>query len=459
MKAAQRYEDPEQLGTFERTMSTRRELTMEERVDHVSRALRIVGTLIFISAAATFLLQRWGVADDIERYLSLLGMTALLPAAGLLCGLGFREGKSARTLLGALITILPVHFAVLGGLVYSQFAWDASAAMAPAYALWQGSSTFSVILTVSGATVVLAVLTWFAHATFVRVRARQMTLAALALNALLLIPLRTPWVAAAIAGLAAVAVVSLDSRWLRAHPELRTPEGRWARGLLYVPSALIVARAINLYPVDAAFFALTLLGAGAVAVAWSFRGTSKSVVDTTIAILAFCAAAFFEAIALGDHLSLWVAITTAGLSTSGILLGVAYAIPKARSFAIPSAIVLALVATLLAGWLGESTVACAIGLAVGIAAAAYGYLSQRSLVMLTGVVQVGGSAVVLWQSAVSDYGIGTWGGLALVGVLTVVATSFLERWSRARKGAPSAPTAAPAAAPAPARLSDAELGI
>lgn len=445
MNAPERYEDTEKLGTLERVMSVRRELSLEERVDHVSRVLRIVGTLTFISAAATFLLQRWEVANDIERYLSLLGMTALLPAAGLVCGLGLREGKSARTLLGALITILPVHFAVLGGLVYSKFAWDASAAMTPAYALWQGGSALSVLTTVGAAVAVLSGLTWFAHATFVRVRARQMTLAALALNALLLIPLRTPWVAAAIAGAAAVCVVLLDSRWLRAHPELRTPEGRWARGLLYVPSVLIVARALNLYPVDAAFFALSLVGLGAVAVAWSFRGTHSGKADTTLAVAALGAASVFEAVALTDHVSLWLALTGAGLGTAGALLGLAYALPKACPLAVPGAIVVALAATLGAGWVGDSATACAIGLAVGLAAAAYGYLSQRGLLMLAGLLQVGGTTVVLWQSAVTRYGISTWGGLAVVGVLTVVATSFLERWSRARKRTPHAADGADAA--------------
>ncbi|MEO0813150.1 MAG: hypothetical protein AAFY60_09830, partial [Myxococcota bacterium] len=404
MHDVERFEDPQQLGPPKKRPDA--QLTLEERVSNVSRVLRAVGTLTFISAAATFLLQRWGVANDIERYLSLLGITALLPAAGLVCGLGLKEGKSARTLLGAMLTILPVHFAVLGGLVYSQFAWDMSEAMAPAYALWHGGSALGVLLTVGGSVAALSLLTWFAHATFVRSKALPITAAALLANSLMLVPLRTPWVAALLASVAALAVVGLDTRWLRHHAALRTAEGRWARALLYIPSLLIVARAINLYPLTAGFFALGSVGVAAFSVAWSLRDASGARIAAPIAAIALCVAALFETVALSSHLAFWVSVVLAGLGTSIALAGLAYSVPRSRPFSVPLSAVVALTSTLVAGWLGESNAACAIGLAVGIAGSTYGYLGQRPIVMLAGLLQVAGAAVVLWQSAVSEYGIG-----------------------------------------------------
>ncbi|MEO1171748.1 MAG: hypothetical protein AAFX94_06810, partial [Myxococcota bacterium] len=293
--------------------------SFEDRLGHVSKVLRIVGTLTFVSAAASFLVQRWGVANDIERYLSLLGITALLPAAGVVCGIGLREGKSARTLLGALLTILPVHFAVLGGLVYSQFAIDASSDMSAAYALWRGGSPWSVVATAVGATAVLGLLTWFAHAIFARARAGTLTTAALAANALMLIPVRTPWVTAVIAGVGALALLSLDYRLVRGTPDLRTVEGRWARGLLFVPVLLIIARAIQLYPVDAAFGAITLLAVAASALAWSVRTQTNVEWPAKASALALVGAGGFGTLACVDYLPLWAAVAVIGLATSASL--------------------------------------------------------------------------------------------------------------------------------------------
>ncbi len=51
--------------------------------------------------------------------------TALICAAGFFCGLKFSESRGARTFLGLVAAPVPVHFTVLGGLIYSAFRWDA----------------------------------------------------------------------------------------------------------------------------------------------------------------------------------------------------------------------------------------------------------------------------------------------------------------------------------------------
>ncbi|MEM6531969.1 MAG: hypothetical protein AAF654_05065 [Myxococcota bacterium] len=406
--------------------------TLEDRVGHVSKVLRIVGTLTFVSAAASFLVQRWGVANDIERYLSLLGITALLPAAGVVCGVGLREGKSARTLLGALITILPVHFAVLGGLAYSQFALDASEHMSAAYALWRGGSAGSVVATVAGSVAVLGVLSWFAHATFARAKAGSLTAAAIAANGLLLIPIRTPWATAVLAGAAALLLLYRDQSLVRSAPELRTPEGRWARGLLFVPVLLILARAINLYPVDALFGAISLTGVALSALVWSFRDGTDDEWPARAAAVAVVGAGAFAALASLEFMPLWAAVATCGITTAFALIALGAFAPTARGLAVPMAAVVALVSTIFAGFADGGAVASVLGLAVGLGAAAYGYTCRVPFVLVVGLLQVAGSVLSLWQNAVAEYGFSSWGGLALVGVLTVMATSLLERWLRSR---------------------------
>ena len=107
-----------------------------DRTTLLPRLLRLLGAGIVFACAAIFLFQRWGVGNDIQRYLYLLGFTALLTAGGFFCGLKLKESKGARTLLGLTLMVTPVNFAVLGGLLYSQFAMGTFSPNMPTFATW-----------------------------------------------------------------------------------------------------------------------------------------------------------------------------------------------------------------------------------------------------------------------------------------------------------------------------------
>ncbi|MGB9340271.1 MAG: hypothetical protein WCB63_13570, partial [Polyangiales bacterium] len=72
---------------------------METRLQRLFQMLRWCGAAMIIAAAATFLVQSWDQVGDVPRYLTLLGMTALLPALAYVCGIRMQEGKSARVLM------------------------------------------------------------------------------------------------------------------------------------------------------------------------------------------------------------------------------------------------------------------------------------------------------------------------------------------------------------------------
>jgi hypothetical protein len=59
--------------------------------------------------------------------------------------LTLREGRSARTFLALVLATMPVSFAVLGGLVYSQFHLEAVAPL-PQYATWIAPTALSTVL-------------------------------------------------------------------------------------------------------------------------------------------------------------------------------------------------------------------------------------------------------------------------------------------------------------------------
>src|SRR5690349_21940494 len=123
----------------------------------LTRALRIAGAAFVVASASTFMLQHWQSGNDIGRYAMLVGQSILLAAAAYFVGLTVREGRSARTFLALVLGTIPVSFAVLGGLVYSQFHFGELAPL-PHYASWIAPSKGAALLAVLGTLIVLTPL-------------------------------------------------------------------------------------------------------------------------------------------------------------------------------------------------------------------------------------------------------------------------------------------------------------
>ena len=68
-----------------------------ERISVFTRVLRGLGAVLVVAAGSTFMLQHWSDGDNAVRYLTLLGMSLGLAGAGIFCGIGVKENRSART--------------------------------------------------------------------------------------------------------------------------------------------------------------------------------------------------------------------------------------------------------------------------------------------------------------------------------------------------------------------------
>ncbi|MBT4822517.1 MAG: hypothetical protein HON70_42820, partial [Lentisphaerae bacterium] len=263
---------PPVLGAFSDTLEHEAPRSTEEEVkDHVrdpvdvrnlAKVLRVIGAVAIIAAAVVCLFKQWPNGDDIRRYATLLGFTALLPIAAFFCGLRIQEKKGARTLLGLAITVLPVHFAVLGGLLYSRFAMDATTGSVPAFALWVAPSDTTALATTGVALVLLAPLAFVSYLTFARGQALRLTLACVGLNLLLLIPMRDSHVVAGLVVGMVGALSVMETRLWRSQSRLTTVEGRWARATLWLPLLFVVGRGLHLYAVSR-LLSSVLWGAGA----------------------------------------------------------------------------------------------------------------------------------------------------------------------------------------------------
>ncbi|MGB8332178.1 MAG: hypothetical protein WCE62_18790, partial [Polyangiales bacterium] len=228
----------------------------DTRLQKLFRILRACGAAMVVAGASTFLIQQWDEVGQSTRYLALLGMTIALPVLGYVCGIGLREGRSARVLMLTLLAMLPIHAGVLGGFVYSKFGSEMG--NVATVAKWVADSKAQALLLVLIGAAALGPLVWGAFRVLSRPHATMLTVASLGLHALLLVPSRTgDWATLAVV----IAVAGASWVIMRLKPNTREA---WLGGTsLLLPGVLLMARQLAFYDTTQIFFG-TIAGIGAI---------------------------------------------------------------------------------------------------------------------------------------------------------------------------------------------------
>lgn len=412
--------------------------------DALTRALRIAGAALVVASASTFMLQHWQQGNDIGRYAMLVGQSLLLTLAAYFVGLTVREGRSARTFLALVLATIPVSFAVLGGLVYSQFHFEALAAL-PHYASWVAPNELSAVLAVLATLVVLVPLALVAFVALARRHARTLTAVFVAGNLLVLIPVRTPVVVAALAGAGLLALLRLELTKFSRSTELDTVEGKLARAVVFAPPLIMVGRVFHLYEVGVPFWGCLLLIAGAAI--WLLTPRTANGLQRDCGALLSAGTA-----SIGWWLC-WLELTRYGGASSHALL-----------FGLPCAILIALAslrADGLRGMLFDGAMLLGLGSAVLASALHLDSLSAVFCVVAGVMVAVSGAALrarvrTVAGALVALFGLGAevwlavhaddvlrWASLSVLGVLFIVGSAYVERhraritqiWQRLTPGA------------------------
>ncbi len=407
-----------------------------QRLGNVSWLLRGLGAALVVAAMSSFMLQQWSDGSDTTRYLTLLGLTGLLAVSGFLCGLGVREVRAARTFLALVLAAVPVHFAVLGGLLQSQFPWDlASAASAP----WNASDpTQALWLTAIGIGALLP-LTWLSMATLARPHARWLTLAFVTAALPILIPIRDPdlvgWL---LVGM--VALVSLLQRSAAGRGyAMRTPEGRFVRWMMVVPIGVVTARAVLWYGPTLLFTGLTLLSVCLACYDWMSRGfedrDESSILQGTLSAGVvfgwfFIAGAAVQALPVPAQLQgLLFALPASGLlmvlSARSVGSGAPY-----RWVAACLAVGASLVNLVVYWRLEQLSIAAVACLLVGITTLAYGIYAKRKLPLGLGLLASLAAFTQLLVAAIEIEHLLHWGSLAGIGVALIFVAALCERHAR-----------------------------
>ena len=396
----------------------------------LGRLLHGLGALVVVAAFSVFLFQQWAEGNDLSRYGLLLGNTLLLAGAGLASGLWLREAHGARLLVGLALAAVPVNFAILGGLSFPYVGGQPAAVVLPDFVIWDAGSAVLAWASIGVSLPVLGAAAWLAF----RVLARRSALPLAGLyglgNGALLVPTREGEVVAAmVLGLAAVMVVGA-ARLAGRDPTLATGEGRFARAVLVLPLVVLGGRSLLLYGPQALLEAVLAVIAYA-----AFRearrrldGRCRALWTLELAALVAAMGVVAQVAALlppawtGD----WVPTGLAGV-LAAFLLDLARAAPaRAGRYRAAAAWLLVAVASLNLQAVGGFGAALAC-LAASVALLVGGY-QTRSFGMFTagGAGTLAALATAVHQ-AVAHFSLGGWTSLALLGVVTIVAGSLVER--------------------------------
>ncbi len=254
----------------------------------VSEILRLFGACAVIASMSLFLLNGWAEGNDISRYLKLLAQTGLLTLAGFAMSYALKENKGARLFFALALISVVANFAILGSLTYSLFQLDGGLIDYPSMVTWTVVNASSFWPVFIGAVIALMVLARFSFSVFARKIATPLSVTFLAMNTLLLIPVRSSLLVSAIA-LVGLWVSSIVVKKLAANEKIVfTKETKFALSLMFAPALLIIARAVSLYSVDEVLLVL-LSGLAYTCLRFSGSKLSESpVARSLVEIAQFC---------------------------------------------------------------------------------------------------------------------------------------------------------------------------
>jgi hypothetical protein len=211
--------------------------------------LRKGGALAVLTALYSFLSRGWDGGDDLAKYLMLLASTGALAALALAIGHTLKEGRSPRLLLVLALVSVPINFAILGAFILSASS-DPLAVSFPAFLAWSVADLSTALLTTAAASIVLLPVTTLAYRVLARGMSQRLSVFFLLSNTLLLIPLRDPRLITALAVAMGMLTLLITARTARQRIEVRTPEGRLALLLQFLPLGILIGRNLWLYATE-----------------------------------------------------------------------------------------------------------------------------------------------------------------------------------------------------------------
>lgn len=224
----------------------------------IAKALRTFATAAFLIAGYIFLAQGVKELDSVGRALAFTGFLTTLAMLAFVCIRKFRDPKGARVSLGVAGILVPVAYLQLGALLYSTSAGGTYLSTIPDLFIYSAASTASAV----GVTLVLGTLllgiTVAGCVVFARPQAKNIAILIGVSNACLLIPTRDEILIFALLLLGSIPLYFAVVKLLNQTKELTTRTQKIATTIPFLPLLLLSARQLSIYQPGALFVGLSL---------------------------------------------------------------------------------------------------------------------------------------------------------------------------------------------------------
>jgi hypothetical protein len=392
--------------------------------------LRILGAGALVVAMYSFLAKGWESGNDVFRYLLMLGHTGVLTAIGLASGHWLKESKGARLLLTLALVSVPANFAILGAFIFSQTG-AADVSNYPQYVAWAVDSLNTALLTSGGAMLMLVPVTLLGFTVLARRMSKRLSLLFLLGNAALLLPLRDPQLIGLMVLALTFCTIILNRQAAHNQTAAKTQEGITALGLQFLPLAILTGRSLWLYSVD--LFLLAVLSVTLFIIlrqiSLQLESSSKlrSLLDALSLIPAVSVALLLSDALYGSRLlPEQLVFPLGGLASVAMIYDISRrSLTGARfyrRFAV-AGLLLSMLANLI---LFSDAIAALACLTVGLVLLGYGYKMQQRSLFGGGILLTLAGIVQQVHELVQHFNLGSWAGLALAGVVSILVASTIE---------------------------------
>jgi len=394
--------------------------------------LHVFGALAVATAMGLFLIDGLQLDNDIYRFLTLLGFTAALTAAGVVMSRLLNEQRGSRIFIALSLLAVPACFAVFGALMYSVMPLDASTNHYPAFAKWTIANVAEIPLAIVAGIATLTTVAWAGFTVLARSDRSWLMITLLASCAFLAIPLRHELSSALIATGALTLTVSMIKKYATKTLALKTAEGKFAICVLFVPAGIIAVRSLLLQQVSGVMLlAFSLPFYIFVRQLLSQRGEANfytAALNLLAAILSLCIT-----LSLGDTLAHYIDTNWSIIIASTILLLLAHdtrTVASHRKLAIGLSTIQTLLAVaflLLVSAFDSSggvAIACSIVL---LALCLYSYSMRFYAMAAVSLVAIVGVAGLKLDQLGAMFHYTGWWGVAALGAATIVAGSLIDR--------------------------------
>ena len=425
-------EDRNQISASTVDVSSSLKMTTSPSFSGLSNLLRIMGGFSVVASMSLFLLQGWDAGNDINRYYLLLSQTLLLGLGGFALSYLMKENKGARVFLGLGLLSVSANMTTLGALIYSFVPWNGGLALYPSVAQWSASDSLSIGLALGSAIAILVPATIFGFKVMARQSAKPLTIVYLLSNAMLLIPLRDVSFSAALAAGMVFFTLAFSVKQYGKDNTLRTPEGKFSRLALFVPSIILLVRSTWLYQANEVLYTamglIVFMTLRVLALQMTNPSIARRIVELAalpVAIItAIPAASLFDNLLVAN-----IKLPVFALIASALFVEVALRSSSVRD---KSSILTSASLILSLSFLGNllidngmlaSLSSCLVGLVVVM----MGYwISQRFIVALGVTTSLLGLVNVLYV-LLENVDLLNWTNLAILGALAIIIGSVVER--------------------------------